>query len=201
MHRLWKSQLGVKAGAASAQERKVSYLAEATKHASDQERNAAQAEREAVDLKKVEYMADFLGDEFAGFISGITAFGIFVELENGVEGLIRISQIHDDYYQYFEKEWKLVGQRTGRQFRLGDPLKVKLIKASPEERQLTFAIAGEDDNGNLTRPKGQRTFAAKKNAPKGKVAQSAAGKEPEKKETAAPKAKKGNGYFAKRKKR
>lgn len=160
VHRLLKSQLGVKAGAATNQEKKMDYLVKAAKHSSDQERNAAQAEREAVDLKKVEYMAQFLGEEFDGFISGVTAFGIFVELENGVEGLVRISQINDDYYQYFEREWKLVGQRTGREFRLGDPLKVKLIKASPEERQLTFGLAGDDGKEMQKKPSFSRKKAS-----------------------------------------
>ena len=91
-------------------------------------------------------MAQFVGEEFEGFISGVTAFGLFVELENGVEGLLRISNLTDDYYQHFEKEWKLVGQRTGKQFRLGDPLKVKLVKATPEEKQIDFIIAGEDES-------------------------------------------------------
>lgn len=158
VHRLLKSELGVKAGAATSQEKKTEYLVKAAKHSSDQERNATQAEREAVDLKKVEYMAQFLGKEFNGFISGVTAFGIFVELENGVEGLIRISQISDDYYQYFERDWKLVGQRTGREFRLGDPLEVRLIKASPEERQLTFGLAGDEGQ----EAKGKSSFSRKK---------------------------------------
>ena len=161
VHRLLKNQLGIKSGSASAEEQKLEYLAKATKHASEQERNAALAEREATDLKKVEYMAQFVGEEFEGFISGVTAFGLFVELENGVEGLLRISNLTDDYYQHFEKEWKLVGQRTGKQFRLGDPLKVKLVKASPEEKQIDFIIAGEDEstfNGGAQKPFFRKKF-------------------------------------------
>ena len=119
----------------------------------------------------MEYMAQFVGEEFEGFISGVTAFGLFVELENGVEGLLRISNLTDDYYQHFEKEWKLVGQRTGKQFRLGDPLKVKLVKASPEEKQIDFIIAGEDEstfNGGAQKP----FFRKKFGKPSGKASSS-----------------------------
>ena len=191
VHRLLKSQLSIKAGEATKQEKSLEYLAKATKHASEQERNAAQAEREATDLKKVEYMAQFVGDEFDGFISGVTAFGIFVELENGVEGLVRISQINDDYYQYFEREWRLVGQRTGRQFRLGDSLKVRLIKAAPEERQLNFELV---DDEKKERPKGRIISSAVSERPKKKSASKSQGTmQRSKTGTSAPKEKSGSG--------
>ena len=144
VHRLLKAALGVKTAAATGKEQKEDYLEMAAKQSSDRERTATQAEREAVDLKKVEYMVPYVGEDFEGFISGVTAFGLFIELANGVEGLVHISTLSDDYYQYLEDQWKLVGRRTGREFRLGDPIKIKLVKASPRERQLDFVLADSE---------------------------------------------------------
>lgn len=203
VHRLLKSELGLKAGAATPQEKNLDYLAVATKHASDQERNAASAEREATDLKMVEYMEQFIGETFSGFISGVTAFGIFVEIENGVEGLIHISHMSDDYYQYFEKQWKLVGQRTGREFRLGDPIEVRLVKASPEERQLTFYLAEEEFSLEEAKPKKTKLsspFTGERGLP-GKKTTKQAGVKKEKVSSTGRKNKKPSFSFKKKTKR
>lgn len=109
---------------------------------SDRERAAAEAERESVDMKTAEYMTQFIGEEFAATISGVTAFGLFVELENGVEGLVHISVLDDDYYVYQEDQLCLIGQRSKKRYRLGDAITVRLVGAQPAERTIDFALAG-----------------------------------------------------------
>jgi len=121
----------------------VKKLKELADHCSRRERAAEEADRESVDLKKVEYMEAHLGETFPGIISGVTAFGIFVELENSVEGLVHISNMHDDYYHFNEKMHSLVGERRGKIFRLGDPATVKLIKVDKEARTLDFRLETE----------------------------------------------------------
>lgn len=111
-------------------------------HSSERERAAAEAERETVSLKAVEYMAQFVGEEFEGTINGVTSFGIFVELENGVEGLVRVSSMEDDYYLYVEEQYALIGEHTRKTYRLGDMVKVVLTKVNPEERNMDFVLAG-----------------------------------------------------------
>ncbi len=114
-------------------------------HASQRERIAVEAERETTDLKKIEYMAQFIGEEYAGVVSGVTAFGIFVELENGVEGLVHVSSMVNDYYTYVEAQYALQGEVSGQAYRLGDEVTVILIKANLEERTLDFVLK---DNSN-----------------------------------------------------
>ncbi len=121
-------------------------------HASERERAAAEAERETVDLKKVEYMARFIGDEFDGIISGVTSFGLFVELDNGVEGLIHVSSMDDDFYHYREEDYGLWGERTGKVFRLGDIIKVRVAKVNAEERTIDLTFATDFD----VLPRGRR---------------------------------------------
>lgn len=115
-------------------------LKELAGHCSRRERRAAEAERETVDVKKVEYMESFLGESFNGIISGVTAFGLFVELENSVEGLIHISTIHDDYYHFNEKQYSLIGERRKKTYRLADPVAVKLVKVNKDARTLDFVL-------------------------------------------------------------
>lgn len=110
-------------------------------HSSERERAAAEAERETVSLKAVEYMAQFVGEEFEGTINGVTSFGMFVELENGVEGLVRVSSMEDDYYLYVEDQYALIGEHTRKTYRLGDGIKVVLTKVNPEERNMDFVLA------------------------------------------------------------
>lgn len=121
----------------------VKKLKELADLCSRRERGAEEADRESVDLKKVEYMEGHLGETFPGIISGVTAFGLFVELENSVEGLVHISNMHDDYYQFNEKMYSLVGERRKKTFRLADPVTVKLIKVNKEARTLDFLLVTE----------------------------------------------------------
>jgi len=109
-------------------------------HCSKRERVADEAERETDDLKKVEFMLDKLGEEFDGIISGVTNYGIYVQLPNTVEGLVRISTIEDDYYVYNEKHYCLIGERTRRILRLGDSVRVKVAKVDLIMRNIDFVL-------------------------------------------------------------
>jgi len=116
-------------------------LPEISKQCSERERAAEEAERETEELKKVEYMKQREGDIFTGVISSVTSFGMFVQLENTIEGLVRMSSMDDDYYIYNEKQYCLVGERTRKTYRIGDTIDVILAKADVASRQIDFAIA------------------------------------------------------------
>ena len=107
---------------------------------SELERQAVDAERETDDLKKAEFMKDKIGEEFEGIISGVTSFGIFVELPNTVEGLVHVSYLTDDYYHYHEQQYAMIGERTGRIYRLGDVVKVRVTNVNVEERSVDFEL-------------------------------------------------------------
>ena len=118
-------------------------LEEVAEHSSITERRADDAERELVDWKKVRFMADKVGDVFEGIVSGVTGFGVYVELiDYFVEGLVHISTLADDYYHFNEDAHTLTGESTGRMFRLGDEVKVQLVRVNLTDRQLDFAIEG-----------------------------------------------------------
>ena len=87
-------------------------------------------------------MAQFVGEEFKGIISGVTAFGIFVELDNGVEGLVHVSTMTNDFYEYKEEQFAMVGEKTQQRYRLGDEVEVLLVRANIEERNLDFVLKG-----------------------------------------------------------
>ncbi|MCI3926969.1 ribonuclease R [Paenibacillus sp. TRM 82003] len=107
---------------------------------SERERLAVDAERETDALKKAEYMQDKIGEEFEGIISSVTSFGMFVELENTVEGLIRLSDLSDDYYHFHEMQLALIGERTSRIFRIGDEVKIRVARVNLDERQIDFEL-------------------------------------------------------------
>ena len=134
------------AGQPAAKRRKklAALMEEYAEQSSLRERVAEDAERESVDLKKVEYMQDFVGQVFTGIISGVTSFGFFVELPNTVEGLVHVSTLTDDYYQYIEKRLMLVGEFTKRIYRIGDTVKVLLVRVNVEERNIDFEIVPEE---------------------------------------------------------
>ncbi len=116
-------------------------LEDAAKKTSERERRAVAIERESSNLKSTEYMQQFIGQKFDAVISSVTNFGLFVELENGVEGLIRMTSLTDDYYNYVESEFALIGKRKGKIYSIGDELRVKLVDANIKFRQLTFELA------------------------------------------------------------
>lgn len=110
------------------------------KHSSERERLAVDAERETVELKKAEYMLDKIGEEFEGIISGVTSFGMFVELDNSVEGLIRLSGMSDDYYHYHERQLALIGERTSKIYRIGDEVSIRVANVNLEEHTIEFEM-------------------------------------------------------------
>ncbi|WP_407639959.1 ribonuclease R [Alicyclobacillus vulcanalis] len=116
------------------------FVAEASRHSSERERIAQEAEREVDQLKMVEYMQGHIDEEFDGIISGVVPFGLFVQLENGVEGLIHISELADDYYVLNERQMALIGERTRRVFRIGDPVRVVVIRAVKEDLRIDFGL-------------------------------------------------------------
>ncbi len=118
-------------------------LDEIAKHSSERERRAIDIERETTDLKAVEFMQRFVGQNFDGVIESVTNFGFFVELDNGVDGLVRAAEIGGDYYSFVEREFALVGNATGRSFHIGDAVRVKLSAASTKLRQLSFELIEE----------------------------------------------------------
>jgi ribonuclease R len=145
VHRMLK----LYAAGISPQERNVirQRLPYIAKQSSVMERAAMEAERAAVKVMQVEYMKRHVGDEFHAVISGVTNFGIFVELTDSlVQGLLHVRDLGDDYYVYDEKHYSLKGRRTGKQYRLGDPIDVKVIRVNPEERQIDFTLVEKDED-------------------------------------------------------
>jgi ribonuclease R len=126
-------------------------LAEVCVRASARERVAQQAERDSVEMKKIEYMRRHLGDDFDGTISGVTAFGFFVLLDRVfVDGLVHVSTLGDDYYTFVPEAFALVGDRNRRRFRVGDRVRVQVVRADKEERQIDFLLleGGSDASGS-----------------------------------------------------
>lgn len=110
------------------------------KHSSDMENKAANAERSSIKYKQVEFMIDKIGQEFSGVISGVTDWGIYVELENKCEGMVSVNTLDDDFYIFDEKNYCLTGRHKHRQYQLGDEVKVEIIRANLEKKQLDFRL-------------------------------------------------------------
>lgn len=127
-------------------EPKIDYIAE---QSSARELAAIEAEREVDDMKMAEYMEGHIGEEYEGKISGLTNFGMFVELDNLVEGLVHISAIGKEYFYYNADIMAIVGETSKKLYRLGDRVKVKVVSASKQEKQIDFEIVGgEEENGD-----------------------------------------------------
>lgn len=182
VHRLIRETFNTGDVSAKRRQKLAAMLPEIAIHSSQRERAAAEAERETVDLKKVEYMARFIGEEFDGVINGVTAFGIFIELENGVEGLVRVSSMDDDYYQYVEEQYALIGERTKKVYRLGDAARILVARANPADRTIDFVLA---DNGSIAKALAPRPGEKSRSKGKGtaKPELTAAGPKPRKKKT------------------
>ena len=117
-------------------------LPEVGRHASAMERRAQEAERELLQWKKVRFMADKIGEVYTGYITGVTAFGLFVQLtEHFVEGLVHVSTLADDYYRFDEQARVLIGERTTQVFRLGDAVRVQVVRIDLDRRQIELAVA------------------------------------------------------------
>ena len=116
-------------------------LEDECKHSSDMEQLAATAERASIKYKQVEYMHDHLGETYTGIISGVTEWGLFVELDaNKCEGLVSVRDLGDDYYDFDEKNFCLVGRRKGLRFRLGDKVTVSIARADIDKKQLDLLL-------------------------------------------------------------
>ena len=122
------------------------YLPILTEHASMKERDAIECEREVEDMKMAEYMMDHVGEEFTGIISGVTSFGMFVALPNMIEGLVHISDIKGDYYNYDERSMSLVGQKHKKRYKIGNEVNVICKSASKEESFIDFEIKDESSD-------------------------------------------------------
>ncbi len=168
IHRLMKEELR-KALSEEREQELLDKLPEIARSCSERERAADEAERETEDLKKVEYMKEKVGETFEAIISNVTSFGMFVELENTIEGLVKVSSMYDDYYVFDDRHYTLTGERTGKRYRLGDSIGVVLARADIEARQLEFVIAEqaekamerERDNRNSS---GRRKEGARENS-------------------------------------
>lgn len=108
------------------------------KQSSDREKIATQVERDSIEIKKAEYMSKKIGEQYEGIISGVTQFGIFVELENTVEGLIRFENLGEEYYEYDADHKILIGERTRETFKIGDKINIEVIDANKQEKRIAF---------------------------------------------------------------
>ena len=122
-----------------------SILPEVTKHASQMERRAEEAERETIRLKKAEYMEQHIGEVFAGVISSITKWGMYVELENTVEGLIHVTNMHGDHYDYYEDRFEMIGEHTRRSYKLGQKVYVRVLDTDRLQRTIDFELVNKGD--------------------------------------------------------
>lgn len=143
IHRIIKENLNGNLG-----EKRMSHyngiLNEVADHASKTERRADEAERDTEKLKKVEFIEDYIGEVFEGVISGITNYGIYVELENTIEGMIHVNNLLDDYYYYDEEKYEMVGKDTGRTFKLGEKILIQVAGCDKITRTIDFILAEED---------------------------------------------------------
>ena len=108
------------------------------KTSSDREKIATKVERDSIDIKMAEYMQDRIGKEYEGMVSSVTSFGMFVELDNTVEGLIRFEKLGDEYFEYDEEHKQKKKKKTGITYKIGDRVKIKVINANKETRQIDF---------------------------------------------------------------
>lgn len=139
IHRIIKDNLRGRLG-----EARISHYAEILPETAAQcsmkERTAEEAEREVVKLKKAEYMRERIGEEYDGVISGVTRWGLYVELANTVEGLVHVADMRDDHYEFVEQDYELVGVHTGRTYKLGQSVRVRVTDADKVQRTVNFEI-------------------------------------------------------------
>jgi VacB/RNase II family 3'-5' exoribonuclease len=116
-------------------------LPEICKQSTDTELNAIQAEREAIKILQIQYLDKHVGDVFKGIISGVSEYGIYVEIsENLIEGMVRLKDLNDDYYILDERNFQLIGRHRGKKYRIGDRVKVKVLKTDKEKKWIDFLI-------------------------------------------------------------
>ncbi|MGS5017919.1 ribonuclease R [Paenibacillus sp. JJ1683] len=149
------------------QEYLTARMPDIAQQSSERERVAVDAERDTEQMKKAEYMLDKVGEEFEGIISSVTSFGMFIELDNTVEGLTRLSALTDDYYHFDEQHMALIGERTSKVFRIGDEVKVRVARVNMEDYTIDFELVdmkqrqrrertgGSGQGGDFTRGEGR----------------------------------------------
>ncbi|GIO32708.1 MULTISPECIES: ribonuclease R [Paenibacillus] len=133
------------------QEYLASRMPDIAQHSSERERVAVEAERDTDQLKKAEYMLDKVGEEFEGIISSVTGFGMFIELPNTVEGLVRLAGLTDDYYHFDEASMSLIGERTSKVFRIGDEVKIRVARVNMDDHTIDFEMVD-------MKPRRERSF-------------------------------------------
>ena len=118
------------------------------KQSTEREKVATQVERDSIDIKKAEYMSKKIGEQYEGIISGVTQFGVFVELENTVEGLVRFENLGNDYYEYDADHKILIGERNKEIFKIGDQMQIEVIEANKQEKRISFKRVIKDNIEN-----------------------------------------------------
>ena len=162
VHRLIRTYLIEKDVSAKTIEHWNSVLTEIAEHTSERERRAVDAERDTESLKQAQFMLDKIGEEFEGVISSVTNFGLFVELENTIEGLVHVSYMTDDYYRFDDRQMMMIGEHTGKQFRIGAEVTVRVVAVKPEESAIDFEIVGMKESFHRTRRESPKVIHAKK---------------------------------------
>lgn len=143
IHRIIKESLRGKLGEKRLQHYEQT-LPEVANHSSKTERRAEEAERDVEKLKKIEYMMDHIGESFEGVISGVTNWGLYVELPNTVEGMVRVSDMTDDYYIYDEEHYQMIGEHTRKIYKLGQKVTIEVIGADKLQRSIDFAFVEDE---------------------------------------------------------
>ena len=148
IHRIIKEQLNNKLN--NKRQEQLSHIVEyASTQSSERERAAELAERDVHDFYKACYMADKVGQEFDGVVSSVTSFGIFVELENTVEGLIRLANMRDDYYIYNQETYTIMGERSHKTFKIGDTVRIKVDNVNVDFREIDFALISKLEDSHI----------------------------------------------------
>ncbi|MFD1708591.1 ribonuclease R [Siminovitchia sediminis] len=169
VHRLIRTYLFEGKLDAATRERWNAELDEIAQHTSQRERRAVDAERDTDELKKAEFMEDKIGEEFEGIISSATNFGLFVKLPNTIEGLVHVSYMTDDYYHYDERQYALIGERTGNVYRIGDEVTVRVINVNKDDHSIDFEIAGmKKSKGKSSQGESKKIVKLKSNGEKSK---------------------------------
>ena len=137
-------------------------IAEIAFNSSKAERNATECEMKVLDMKKAEYMADYIGDEFKGTISSVTKFGIFVTLENGVDGLVHVSNMDDDYYEYDDLTNSFYGRRTRKKLAMGNDVSVQLIRSDKKTSEIDFRLVYNNKRTTRNVKKGGKSSGKRK---------------------------------------
>ena len=148
IHRIIKEQLNNKLN--NKRQEQLSHIVEyASTQSSERERAAELAERDVHDFYKACYMADKVGQEFDGVVSSVTSFGMFVELENTVEGLIRLANMRDDYYIYNQETYTIMGERSHKTFKIGDTVRIKVDNVNVDFREIDFALISKLEDSHI----------------------------------------------------